>query len=733
MNGRKKPILHLKDWHTEDGKPTAVVHTTTRNKSFVRMCSLLKAMGIKNHLFHMSLMDPDLLYVHPEKLNDSNDPDMKLRMKVMRECWYNPWYFFREICRIPAQGGNPIPFELHRGNLSMLWCFLSHLDITVTQPRQTGKSICAVALCCYILYIAGYNMHIGMLTLNNKILQANVKRLKDIRDALPKYLLCMSTKDIDNKEGLEYARLQNKYLTYTGQKGEADAQNVGRGATSPFLHVDEGPFIPNIHITLPVIMASTNKARATAKEQGAYYTNIFTTTAGDPTQTEGRYMKEYIDKAMAFTEKLYDTVDEEAAHQIVTSNSKNGLINATFSYLQLGHDHAWLEDQVSRSNSSKSQIDRDFLNKWVSHAENPILSKAITDKMYESRRDEPEYVEVWGDYVVNWYAPRDEVQKGIWKEKPFILGFDSSEMSGRDYTTAVGVDPTTLQTLCTFRCNDSNITILSSFISDFLVAYKKCLWVPERKSSGSSIVDYVILRLRKAGQNPFRRIFNRIVQNKHLSEYGKYDIDNPVLNDQSSTRKLLGFMTTGQSRPFLYQNILQKAAENACSKVYDPPLIAELVSLQYKNGRIDHSQRGHDDMVMAWLFANYVIFEGKNLGYYGVDILSILKEVKGSKNDNTYIERQTELKERIKEKLSEVRMASHIYTKRRKVDELEKLVRHYDPNLTISSVNPDSLHKEDFDISSIKNEIIEIKKEISNTNIFQGQGHGLYSSTLRYP
>ena len=47
MNGRTTPILHLEDWKNPDGTPTAVVHTTTKNKSFVRMHSLLKTMGIK--------------------------------------------------------------------------------------------------------------------------------------------------------------------------------------------------------------------------------------------------------------------------------------------------------------------------------------------------------------------------------------------------------------------------------------------------------------------------------------------------------------------------------------------------------------------------------------------------------------------------------------------------------------------------------------------------------------
>ena len=731
MNGRDKPILHMQDWYTPEGKMTAVVHTTTKNKSFVRMCSLLKAMGIKNYLFHMSLLDPSLLHVDPEKLNDDTDPDMKLRLKVAAECLKNPWYFFREICKIPAQGGAPIPFELHRGNLAMLWCFLSHIDITITQPRQTGKSICAVALCCYVLYIAGFNMDIGMLTLKSDIVQANVKRLKDIRDALPPYLIYKSGKDIENKEGLGYVGLGNRYRTYMGQKAAADARNVGRGATFPFLHVDEGPFISNIHITLPAIMASTNRARQTAKEAGKYYTNLFTTTAGDPSTEEGRYMKEYIDKAMAFTERLYDTKDEERAHQIVKANSSNGLVNGTFSYLQLGHDHEWLQDQIGRMNCSKSEVDRDFLNKWVSHAENPILCKEITDKMYESRRDEPDYVEIWGDYAINWYVPREEVQKGYWKNKCLVMGFDGSELIGKDYTTCVAVDPTTLKTIFTFGCNNSNIAEFSLFISDLLVTYKKCLWVPERKSTAPGIIDTVILRLRKVGQNPFRRIFNRIVDNRHLADYAKFDLEDPTLCDQANGRRALGFMTTGHSRPFLYKQILQKAAENAADKVYDKTLISELVSLQARNGRLDHTVGGHDDMVMSWLLACYVIFEGKNLGYYGIDSLDILREIKSDKDySQAYLKRQEQIRNYVMKKLSEIRQTSNLYVKRQRIDELEKIMKQLDDKMKINPINPDSLRKEGFDIKSIQEEILTIKQEIKNANFRQDNNYGLHQNVF---
>ena len=727
MYGRDKPILHLEDWKTPDGNPTAVVHTTTRNKSFIRMHSLLKKMGIKNNLFHLSLLDPTLLKVEPEKLNDETDPDMTLRLKVAAECLKNPWYFFREICKIPAQGGPPVKFELHRGNLAMLWCFLSHFDITLTQPRQTGKSIVAVALCAYMLYLRGYKMRMSMLTLSTDIRQENVKRLKDIRDALPPYLLHETSKDVDNKEGLGYDALGNRYLTYTGQKGEEDARNVGRGSSAVFLHVDEGPFIRNVHISLPVIKATTTAARETAKKAGQYHTDLFTTTAGDPTTQEGQYMKEYIDKAMPFSEKLYDTKDEETAHRIVKANSQNGLINATFSYLQLGRDHGWLQDQINRTNASKTEIDRDYLNKWISHTQNPILCKEITDKMYQNRKDDPDYVELWGDYAVKWYVPSHEVQNGFWTNKSIVMGFDGSELIGRDYTTCVGVDPSTLKTLFTFGCNTSNLSHFSVFVGDFLLTYKKCLWVPETKSTARGIIDTVILQLKRANQNPFRRIFNRIVDNRHLMEFAKYNLEHPTLIDQANPRRLLGFMTTGKSRPVLYKSILQKAAENAADKVYDPTLIGELVSLQSRNGRLDHSVGGHDDMVMAWLLAMYVIFEGKNLSYYGINSLDILREVKtDGTSSSRHIEQQESLRKTISFKMEEIRKTSNPYTKRIRITELERLIRQLDTSLSISPITPDSLKKEDFDIKSIIEEINKMKRDIQKMDFVQGPGNGLY-------
>ena len=75
---------------------------STRNKSFTDMYEYLRDKGIKNCEFMLLLLDPDLARIDPR---DPNLPS-QMKVKVLRECMYNPWYFLREICRIPDENEN---------------------------------------------------------------------------------------------------------------------------------------------------------------------------------------------------------------------------------------------------------------------------------------------------------------------------------------------------------------------------------------------------------------------------------------------------------------------------------------------------------------------------------------------------------------------------------------------------------------------------------------------------
>ena len=130
-------LLHQGDWLKADplGR-LPVVHRETKNQSFTKMVLRLDRMGIRNSAFFMALYDQDLRHVDP------HDPQLPETQKLMVafECRHNIWYFIREVVRLPATGGNNLPFELNRANLAMLWCFFNNISITATQPRQTGKA-----------------------------------------------------------------------------------------------------------------------------------------------------------------------------------------------------------------------------------------------------------------------------------------------------------------------------------------------------------------------------------------------------------------------------------------------------------------------------------------------------------------------------------------------------------------------------------------------------------------
>lgn len=113
---------------------TVFIDRTTKNKSFLDISNYLKAIGIKNNSFMLTIVDPDLIGVNPHDANLS--PFYK--QKVLRECMVNYWYYLREVVRINDQGGTAVPFKLTRGNLAVNFCMALNLNIFQELPRLTS-------------------------------------------------------------------------------------------------------------------------------------------------------------------------------------------------------------------------------------------------------------------------------------------------------------------------------------------------------------------------------------------------------------------------------------------------------------------------------------------------------------------------------------------------------------------------------------------------------------------
>jgi len=352
---------------------------------------------------------------------------------------------------------------------------------------------------------------------------------------------------------------------------------------------------------------------------------------------------------MSFSETLYDLKDNTEFKAVVKANSANDMINGTFSYLMLGLDREWYENACRISEGSKEVNDRELLNMWTSGSETSIVD-AETIKLMNAHRFEPDHVEIINNYAVKWYVPESVRKSTQFHNHHYILGMDGSENIGEDFTTLVMINVTDMSVVCTFRCNESNIIKIGMFIAEFLISYPTVTFIPESNSTGRSIIDVIALIFQKHHINPYRRIYNEIVQKRDDPTMSRISLDDPDLTD-TSLKKYLGFRTTSKTRPFLYKNTLIKAAKLNATRIKDINLVAEISALSVVNGRIDHSEHGHDDMVIAYLLACWLLFFGENLHYYGLDVRSILMSVTadGSAIDPAHRDQQLDIRRQIKQ------------------------------------------------------------------------------------
>lgn len=583
-------ILYQEDFYYQN----AIIHTTTTNKSFLRMHLLLKKMGIKNNAFFLALTQPELKNIHPHELKD---PSPELAARIGLECKINPWYYLREVVRLPPMAGiDTMPFQLHRGNLFLVWTFWNHIDVFLTIPRQTGKTASTIALISGLIYFQTNHFVVTLLTKESDNVRDNVSYLKSIRDCLPKYLMNFSPDDTDNKEGLSYTKLTTQYKTKVARADEAGANNLGRGNTTPCNHLDEVPFCKNIHITYPALISATNKAADLAKQNGQPYTNILTTTAGKLDTEEGRFTRSLIDDACVFHESFYDFKNRDELVEIVKKNSKINMIYGEFSYLQLGYTYEWFIEKSTRSKGTPDEIARDYLNTWTSGGLNNVIPPELLKKIKASQKEVVDTVIVDG-YIFRWYESLDKVFDDRYGKRTIIIGLDTSENVGNDFTSLVMIDASDMSVICTARCNDSDLLKLGLYLAEFMIEHPNTILVPERKSTAPMIISVICMKLLEKGIAPFTRIYNQVIQNRDEKLYSDIDIYSPEATE-GINKKYLGYTTTGTgatSRDTLYKATLMKAVQMNYDRINDSTLINELASLNVKNGRIDHSTAGHDD------------------------------------------------------------------------------------------------------------------------------------------
>ena len=584
---------------------------STRNKSFLDMHIYLKSIGIKNNKFMLALLDPDLAAIDP------HDPNLNqyYKGKVLAECMANFWYFIREVCRVPDQGGSGtgIPFRLHRGNMALFFCSIYNMNIFHELPRQQGKTLAADARYLYLFNFGTSNATIAFLHKAQDGSKDNLQTLKNLRECLPPYLRMdapfnrkdgKAAKASDTVLRLEHAVNRNKIITVASARNKTAAQNLLRGKSIPLLWGDEWGFAPYNEIIYLNTVPAFKRAADNSRANGAPYGILFTTTPGFLTSQEGVFAFQMKEDAVPFSETWYDKSYQEIM-EIMESNTKSTFVYIKFTYQQLGCSEQWFKEICRTMNNKWEDIRREVLLEWSNSTDNSPFTLEELETMSRLTREPTSVIDVLnGKFQVNLYDTIEYNRNGLPVDPP-IMGVDVSGGYRRDSSAISIIDSKTTKVIADFKCNYISQIELAKIIVELTQKYMRNVVINVERNGGFGAS--VIALLKKAGitNNLYYEFKDKIIEER---------FEGPgAIKRIKQLTKVFGLDSTKGVRELLME-ILKERMDNHKDKFVSKRLYDEFLGLEVKrNGKIEHSTNTHDDLIFSYLMALYVWYEGKNL------------------------------------------------------------------------------------------------------------------------
>lgn len=580
---------------------TVYYHMSTTNKSFLEVHQYLKDMGIQHNKFMLTLLDPDLAKIDPY------DPNLStiMKTKVLKECIYNPWYFFREVVRI-TDDGQPrgVKFQLSRGNLALLFCLMMNMNIFLEMPRQTGKTISSL---CWYLYLFNFGTANAEMSFLNKKFddsKLNLQRLRDLRALLPAYLQMdkafapdgSKIKGKSNVETLQHPVNNNKIRTVASARNKVAAASLLRGRTTSIVYIDEYAWILYNSIIYTNMVPAFNTASRNAKRNNKPYGMLITTTPGLLTTDEGIEGFNMKDSATPFSERWYDLSYQEIL-DIINSNTNSNFIYIRYTYQQLGKSEEWFKELCITMRKDWDAIRREVLLEWSNSTANSPFRAEDLDTIKGLVRQPINTVLLLNKYELKIF------EKFNMKYPP-LVGVDVSGGYQRDSSAITIVDSYT--TRVTAELNSNFISTPELALVIFEIVSK---WLPnavvniERNGGfGASVIARLLqTSIRK---NLFYTIKDKVIEERMMGA---------AIHKRTQKTKVYGSDSTKQERENLME-ILRDRVDYHKDKIISPTIYEELCGLEVKrNGKIEHSSNTHDDQVFSWLWALYVYYNGGDL------------------------------------------------------------------------------------------------------------------------
>lgn len=590
--------------------------TNTTNKSFLQVAADLKMRGVKNYYFFLEIMDPYLVDVDVYSPNITRDQISR----VMIECAKNPWYYLREVARIPSSGGIPVQYKANRGNVAQSWCLLTGIDSWLCLPRQQGKTESILALITWAYSFGTNDSTFIFVNKDNGNAKANLQRVKAQIDCLPPYLRFDQlfeedndgklhvTKAVKNATTMKHPVTRNQIITKPAATSYEKALSIARGLTSPLLHFDEPEFTKYIKVIVENSVSTYETASRAAKANGALYGRCFTCTPGDLDTSAGQDSQQLLSKSVKWTEEMYNMYynpkTPNELEDYIKYNGTNGIVYIEYSYKQLGLGEDWAHKMFNLIGNPLTFKREILLQRLRGSSDSPFDQEDIE---YIVAAIHPILSEL---YILDHF--RFDIYEELDRNIPYIVGIDCSTGTNEDNNAITIVNPYTVKPVAEFVCPYIGETMYEKLIIDLVKKHiPRAIVCIERNSVGDGIIDHLLSS--SIMQNLYFDKSMDLVEN-NLKQATNAE---SMLKKQGERKKFYGVYTSTKSREDMMAILMRRMAEYKddfiTKNVIDD--ISRLV--RTSSGKIVAGPGYHDDSIMSYLIALYVYYHGNNLQAFG--------------------------------------------------------------------------------------------------------------------
>jgi hypothetical protein len=480
-----------------------------------------------------------------------------------------------------------VPFKLFPRQKEIIYAYQKHRFNLVTKPRQAGVSTTTAAYMSIKVGFADEDNPEAILIIANKqeLAFEFLAKIKDFLSQLPRWVWGEEYYGNPKNEAksifLTDSKKEIKLPNGSRVKAVATSKDALRGFTPTYLVMDEAAYIDN--------GAEVFGAALTALGTGGKATLIST-----PRGMDALYYKTY---DQAKKKKNNFNIIEMKWYEDMRYNKdlrwlKDDLIETEFEFTFDSYNKriedgwkptsSWYEEMCLGMNNDAKMIAQELDVSFIGSGGNVIEEQYIDFQNKHNVKD-PLITKGAEHETWIWELPQEGHQ--------YIMGVDVSRGDGQDASTIVVIDFTTMEQVMEYQ-GKIQPDLLAQLVEEYGEMYKAYTVVDVTGGMGVSTV----LKLME---------FNY----KHLH----YDNQNGKilsgrqreLQSYNKENKIPGFQATSVRLPMVAN--LEYVIRTNGVKIRSARLTSEMKTFIYKNGRPDHMDGYHDDLLMSLAMCLWVL------------------------------------------------------------------------------------------------------------------------------